>query len=148
MKTLEPKTEILIAQTAEDIDSCFLVFQELRDEIKDRQIYIEQVIRQTQEGYTLTFIREHNEVASCMGYRIFETLGWGKILYIDDLITRAKSRKKGFGKILLEYAIEQGRFKKCDQIHLDSGFHRLDAHRLYLNKGFNLACHHLALLLN
>lgn len=86
-------------------------------------------------------------MVACMGFRIFETLSWGKILYIDDLITKEKSRKKGFGRVLLEYAIEQGRFHNCSEIHLDSGFHRYDAHRLYLNMGFTLHCHHLSLVL-
>ena len=32
-----------------------------------------------------------------------------------------------------------------DQVHLDSGPQRHDAHRLYLNHGFKIIGHHLAL---
>lgn len=142
---LETTKSIVIAQTPTDIASCYLVFQELRPKIKDRNAFVSQIERQNREGYILAYTQDGPETAACMGYRVFETLAWGKILYIDDLITREKSRKKGFGRLLLDYAVEQGRFNQCKEVHLDSGHYRYDAHRLYLNRGFTLYCHHFAL---
>ena len=144
--SLETNAQILIAQTKEDIGSCFATLQELRPQYKDKEILILQIERQIKEGYTLSYIVDEEEAVSCIGFRIFETLAWGKILYIDDLVTRESSRRKGFGRKLLAYAIDQGRMENCDQIHLDSGHHRFDAHRLYLNMGFKITCHHLALV--
>lgn len=66
------------------------------------------------------------------------------MLYIDDLVTHPEKKKMGIGGALLDWLIEQGRQLDCDEVHLDSGFQRHDAHRLYLNKGFELNCHHLA----
>lgn len=139
--------QILIAQTRAEIESCFCVLQELRPKIDDKKAFIDQIERQIKEGYALVYTLDEDEVGACMGFRMFETLAWGKILYIDDLITREKSRKKGLGAFLISYAIEQGRSQHCNEIHLDSGFARFDAHRLYLNKGFKLYCHHFALAL-
>ena len=34
---------------------------------------------------------------------------------------------------------------QCDGLHLDPGYARHDAHRLYLSKGLQFNCHHLAL---
>lgn len=34
--------------------------------------------------------------------------------------------------------------EKCDQIHLDTGTQRHDAHKLYLNRGFKLSSFHMA----
>jgi hypothetical protein len=43
--------------------------------------------------------------------------------------------------------IAEGVRLACDEVHLDTGFSRHDAHRLYLNKGFKLSCHHMSLQL-
>ncbi len=141
------KSSILLARTAEDIGNCFAVIQELRPKLIDKTSFIEKIVRQIEQGYNLYYIREEDEVASCIGFRLFETLAWNKILYIDDLITREKSRKKGFGRTLLEYAIKQAQLEKCAEVHLDSGYQRYAAHRFYLNMGFTLYCHHFSLIL-
>ena len=122
--------EIFHPQTTDEIAEGFSVFQELRIKLKDRQAFVDQVQRQMKEGYIFCYLLEENEAVACMGYRIFETFGWGKLLYIDDLITREKSRKRGFAKVLLDYAIEQARQENCAEVHLDSGHHRHDARYL------------------
>ena len=79
------------------------------------------------------------------GFRFLEFLAWGKVLYIDDLITNSEVRKNGHGGKLLKWIIEQAKQMNCDQVHLDSGPQRHDAHRLYLNHGFKIIGHHFAL---
>lgn len=75
-------------------------------------------------------------------------MAWGKVLYLDDLITDPEKKKNGYGGNLIKWiekvAVESG----CDEIHLDSGYGRNDAHRLYLKCGFHLASHHLSKRLN
>lgn len=139
--------QIVVADTQQSIADCFSVVQELRPTLRNKKSFVDQILRQKSQGYILAYIRENSEVAACIGFRMFETLAWGKLLYIDDLITREKSRKNGFASALLTYAIEQGRANGCAQTHLDSGHQRHDAHRLYLNHGFRIDCHHLALIL-
>ncbi|MEP7265402.1 MAG: GNAT family N-acetyltransferase, partial [Bacteroidota bacterium] len=75
-----------------------------------------------------------------------EHLAWGKAIYIDDLTTHPSHRKKGYAKLLLDYVDEQAKLHGCEQVHLDSGCvpQRYDAHRLYLNYGFNITSHHFA----
>ena len=53
--------------------------------------------------------------------------------------------EKGSGRKLLKWIIEEGKKAKCDQVHLDSGPQRHDAHRLYLNQGFKIIGYHFAL---
>jgi GNAT superfamily N-acetyltransferase len=74
-------------------------------------------------------------------------LAWGKVLYIDDLVTHPDEKNKGMGGALLDWLLEQAKQQACDEVHLDTGFQRHDAHRLYLNKGFKLACHHMSVAL-
>jgi GNAT superfamily N-acetyltransferase len=44
----------------------------------------------------------------------------------------------GFGAMLLDHVINIGKKEGLETIRLDSGHHRHDAHRLYLNKGFHI----------
>jgi GNAT superfamily N-acetyltransferase len=145
MLETEQKKEVTIAESEKELADCFLVYRELRPQIESERVFVEQMLRQKKEGFVLVYFKEGNEIASCMGFRIYETFGWGKILYIDDLITRAKSRRKGFARALLDYAKVQARKQNCNEMHLDSGHHRFDAHRLYLNFGFKITCHHFAM---
>lgn len=143
---MEP-VKITPVQNVEEIKACFAVMKELRPHLKDEASFIEQVQRQHKNGYHLVALYEGNKVSALVGYRFLETLAWGKFIYIDDLITHTISRKKGYGAMLLEWTIELAKKEGCQQVHLDSGYQRFDAHRLYLNQGFELICHHFGLKL-
>lgn len=93
----------------------------------------------------LSAIIAKQEVVACISFRMLTMLARGKILYIDDLITKAKHRQKGYGKSLLDHVIQIAKNNLCGQIHLDTGYARHEAHCLYLNHGFKFDCHHLAL---
>lgn len=139
-----PKIEM--ATDCQSIAECFTAFKELRPHLSDVFTFQKAVIRQMQQGYTIAYIKEADVVA-CIGYRIFDMLAWGKILYIDDLITKASSRGMGYGSVLLSHVIDEAKRTGCDEVHLDTGYTRHDAHRAYLKHGFQLNCHHLSLKL-
>mmetsp|Transcript_14488 Transcript_14488/g.21628 ORF Transcript_14488/g.21628 Transcript_14488/m.21628 type:complete len:139 (+) Transcript_14488:1-417(+) len=129
-----------------DIEKCFSVLLELRPHLI-REDFVARIRKQMDEGYRLVYISEDAEIKAVMGFRFMKSLSWGSVLYIDDLITGIASRGKGFGSKMLDYSREQATIKGCNEIHLDSGYQRNDAHRLYLNKGFKLSCHHFSLQL-
>lgn len=133
--------------TAEEIATSFEAFLELRPFLTDKPSFVKKVLNQQKEGYKVVAILEGDEVVACMGFRIFTMLCWGKILYLDDLVTKEKSRNKGYGKALLDHATHLAQQNECDQIHLDTGYTRHTAHKVYLNQGFEFHCHHLALKL-
>lgn len=62
----------------------------------------------------------------------------GKQIYIDDLTTSEDGRGKGYGSALLDFVIDLAISKGYDCVSLDSGPSRHTAHRLYLNKGFQI----------
>jgi GNAT superfamily N-acetyltransferase len=103
------------------------------------------VQRQIAQGYRLVCYKDNGQVSAVIGFRFLEFLAWGKVLYIDDLITDAAARNNGFGSKLLQWAIDFAKQEKCDQVHLDSGPQRHDAHRLYLNHRFKIIGYHFAL---
>ncbi len=96
------------------------------------------------EGYKLAFIGDKNSAFSAIGFRIQTFLYSGKTLYIDDLVTLEDHRKKGYGKLLLDFAKNFAKDTNCETFSLDSGIMRKDAHRLYLNEGFDIDCLHFA----
>ena len=69
---------------------------------------------------------------------------WGKVLYIDDLITDPDKKRRGYGGKSLDWLEAEAQQLNSDEIYLDTGHGRHDAHRLYLNKGFILSSHHMS----
>ncbi|MCE5319235.1 MAG: GNAT family N-acetyltransferase [Parachlamydia sp.] len=142
------KQEFKEARTVEEIRRCYPVMRHLPQSHISEQDYVEQVQRQMAAGYRLVYLEEGDEVCALAGYRFHEMLGWGKVLYIDDLVTGPAFRKKGYGTKLLEWLLEIAREAKCNQVHLDSGPHRHEAHRLYVNHDLKIIGYHFALDLN
>jgi GNAT superfamily N-acetyltransferase len=134
-------------KTHDEIVQSFDAFCELRPHLTNKEVFVAQVIQQQKEGYEIIATYEQEEVVACIGFRFLTTLAWGKILYIDDLITKEKIRGKGYGKILLDHVIQIARERLCKEVHLDTGYARHAAHKVYLKQGFEFNCHHLALKL-
>ena len=136
--------EIFIATADSEIESCFPVFSALRPHLK-RDDFLPQVRRQMEQSYRILALRHEGVVKSAAGFRFAEFLAWGKVLYIDDLSTLPGERSNGFAGSLLDWLIDHARANRCRGVHLDTGYARHAAHRLYLRKGLQLSCHHLAL---
>lgn len=135
-------------KTHADIASCFTVYQELRPHLTTKQNFVDQILNQHQEGFRMFAIEKDGEVAACMGIRTLTTTAWGKVLYIDDLISSEKVRAQGYGSALLQFAKSEAKRLNCDQVHLDTGYTRHAAHRVYLNHGFTMNSHHMSLPLS
>ncbi len=130
----------------DELAACFPAFLTLRPHLS-LDAFKQQVRRQQTQGYRIVAVRADEQVLSAAGYRFAEFLAWGKVLYIDDLTTLESARGHGHAGALLDWLIGQARQQGCNAVHLDSGYQRHAAHRLYLNKGFVLSSHHLALKL-
>ncbi|WP_455220738.1 GNAT family N-acetyltransferase [Kaarinaea lacus] len=135
--------KIDIANTEQLIRQCCPVMGELRPHLTEQEC-LTQIIRQMNSGYRLCCVTDNHAVVAVAGFRLGESLAWGKYLYVDDLVTSEGYRSKGYGGRLLawlkEYAIDEG----CQQFHLDSGLHRKEAHRFYEHNGMTLASYHFA----
>lgn len=136
---------ILRATRPDQIRSCYEVIRQLYPHYRDAEAFLSQVEKQLRGGYHLVYLEEEGEVKAVMGFRIFETLCWGKVFYIDDLVTAAAARHSGHGNELLQWAIEHAKEAGCAQVHLDGSPERHDAHRFYLNHGFKIVAYYFAL---
>src|SRR5579875_608504 len=124
--------EIKQAKEKEDFLNCWEVIHELRPHL-DEDRYLTLMLYMLDEGYKLIYIEEKNRVVSICGYRTTTMLHRGRSIYIDDLCTLPKARGKGYAKKLLECVFKEAKNEEMKSIHLDSGYHRHAAHKLYLN---------------
>ena len=108
--------------------------------------HVDEVLRTI--GYRLVgvFAPDREQAVAVAGFRIGDSLAWGRYLYVDDLSTAPDTRRQGHGGALLDWLVEEGRRLGCGQLHLDSGtgMERFDAHRLYHNHGLAIYSHHFA----
>ena len=81
------------------------------------------------------------------GIRVMENLAWGKFLYVDDLVTASAARSQGYGDKLFDWLLDYARAGGCEQLHLDSGVQRFEAHRFYLRKRMSISSHHFSMLI-
>jgi GNAT superfamily N-acetyltransferase len=139
-------TEIFFANTDSDIEACFAAFKELRPHLSQTE-FLPQIRRQELQGYQILALRHEGIIKSAAGFRFSEYLAWGKILYIDDLTTVTSARANGYAGQLMDWLIGHAKAQQCKGLHLDTGYARHDAHRLYLRKKLLLTSHHMSLVL-
>lgn len=138
--------KFIIAKTEEQIAFCKEALFAFRPNLAETT-YIDQILKMiAHENFALVYIpnEDGTKVTAFTGYRIMSTLRTGRMIYIDDLYTNPEYRGKGYAGALLDYVDEEAVKAEIASVHLDSGYNLFDAHRLYLNKKYTLACHHFA----
>ncbi len=110
--------------------------------------FIDRVRRQQQAGgYRLAYLEHDGAVKSLAGFRLSESLFYGRFLYVDDLVTDQACRSMGFGEQLFDWLVQEAKQNGCENLVLDSGVQRFGAHRFYLRNRMDILCHHFALKL-
>ena len=93
---------VIIIESEEDALASFPIMKVLRPHLEINQ-FQEQLSRQRQQGYRLAALVDDNEEISALaGFRFAEFMAWGKVLYLDDLITDPAKLKNGYAGALLE----------------------------------------------
>ena len=130
------------------IARCFSVMVHLRPALTPNE-FLERVEQQQKEaGYRLVYLEDKGEVKSVAGFVLRAMLSRGRFLYVDDLVTSADERSKGYGGFMYDWLIEEGRRLGCQELHLDSGIQRDGAHRFYLRHGMRISGYHFAINLS
>ena len=137
--------EILPPDTA----LAFPAMRALRPHWDDEAAFVRRVDDvQRPEGYRVAgaFDPGEEHALAVAGFRNGHNLAWGDYLYVDDLSTLPDARRRGLGRLLLDWVHEEALRLGCDQLHLDSGLglERADAHRLYLNSRLRIVSYHFA----
>jgi len=93
----------------------------------------------------LRFTAAYEDRGRCLavaGWRVLATTVALRKLYVDDLVTTASSRGTGIGGALLAELSERARRAGCSVIDLDSGVHRVEAHRFYMRERMAITSFH------
>jgi hypothetical protein len=79
--------QISLAISIQEISDCFPVMSELRPHLSLAE-FIDRVRRQQQQyHYQLLYLQADESIEAVAGFRLSESLAWGKFLYVDDLIS-------------------------------------------------------------
>lgn len=132
--------QIAIADSDDDIAACYPVLKQLRPKL-DEETFVADVRRMQQQGYVIASLRDP-DVRAVAGYRYYEMFAFGFQMYVDDLVTDAAHRSKGYGERLLEWLKAEAVRSGCRFLTLDSGLKREAAHRFYRRHGLEEAAYH------
>jgi GNAT superfamily N-acetyltransferase len=127
-------TEFAIEEATTDADfrRVFPVVHVLRPHVQSADDLLARARRQQkQSGWRLIYVEDRGEPVAIASFRISEWLAWGRALYVDDLVALESHRGKGYAEALMHWMEELARRENCAEFHLDSGTHRLGAHRFY-----------------
>ena len=136
---------IELCSSDDQIAACAAVMLELRPHLVGTD-FLQRVRRQMGGGYFMSCLND-GDVKAVAGFRFGEFLAWGRTMYVDDLVVKETERGKGYGGQLLEWLKSHARDNGCNQFHLDSGTHRLDAHRFYKAHGMEISSYHFSMKL-
>lgn len=141
---------LIEAKTREQVTFCKDVLFAFRNNL-DEKTYIDLIMNMiADERFKLVYIPndDNTKAAAFIGYRVLHTLRTSWMIYVDDLYSDPDHRGKGYASALLDHVNIAATEASIQSVHLDSGYMLHDAHRLYLNKGYFLACNHFAKEIN
>ncbi len=138
---------IQIAATDDEILATYAVMSQLRPHIQESDYLRLVKSQQAEVGFQLAALTEDGRIICVAGFRLCRSLGWGKYLYVDDLVTDEERRSTGAGKAMFDWLVAYARSQQCDELRLDSAVERHEAHRFYLRERMDIACFHFRLKL-
>jgi GNAT superfamily N-acetyltransferase len=116
----------------DEIAAAFGLMTELRPHLTPEH-FVERVRRQQQGGYRLFGLFSGSELVALAGVREAETLMRGPHLFVDDLVTGAADRGRGYGTAMLRWLAVFAGERGHARIYLDS---RDTALTFYQSRGF------------
>jgi GNAT superfamily N-acetyltransferase len=114
--------------------------RELRTQIEGD--YLDLIARLFADGTHLTQLVDGGEVQAIAVWRGYHTTYDGRRFEVDDLVTRASARSRGYGATMIREMERKARLLGCGTVALNSGTHRLRAHKFYFREGFAIAAFH------
>jgi GNAT superfamily N-acetyltransferase len=137
---------ITIAADREQLERCYPVMSQLRTSLTADE-FIARVELQRLEGYRLAYLEHDGAVVALAGFRVMNVLWSGRTMYVDDLVTDAAQRSRGFGERMIRWLVDLAKAEDCTTFALDSGTHREEAHAFYFRMGLRISDFHFQMKL-
>lgn len=136
------------ARTDSEIESTFDVMAQLRPDLVRAEYVARVKALGDTDGFRLVRLLDDGDVRAVAGYRIMSMLYCGRLLYVDDLVTDARVRSRGYGSRLLDWLKDEARAEGCAELQLISRVVREQAHRFYFRHGLGIECFHFRMHLD
>ena len=138
---------VKLAKSDAEILRCYPIMLQLRPHLKENE-FVGRVRSQQTGGFHLAYASGARDAPHAVtGFRILENLMQGTFLYVDDLVTDADDRSKGWGQLLFDWLVNYARAHGCNTLELDSGVQRHGAHRFYLRNRMDIVSYHFRVAL-
>lgn len=125
--------------TADDFDGVYALLQQLwpgKEMDRDKVLRVYHLNLETGQ-YQYRVARQGKDIIGFISWGVKNNLwaeGW--LLHIDDLVVAESWRSRRVGTMLLDHARQYALDHDCRYLEVDSGSHRLDAHRFYERYGY------------
>lgn len=118
-----------------ELDTAWSVVKQLRVHL-DYDEFEDLIYEMRSREYTMFGIFEKEKLITYAGVVIQTNLYHKRHLFVDELVSDAVYRSRGYGEMMLEYLVDYAKMGMCERIVLSSGLQREDAHRFYEKEGF------------
>jgi len=142
------------AATEEDIPRILELYNDLTSTGEQSRPSLDDVQRVISEiafmpGHELLVAEEDGVVVGTMVLLIVPNLSHGALPWaiIENVVIDGKYRRRGIGRLLMEYAIKQARKAGCYKVQLLSNKQRHEAHQFYQTLGFETSAYGFRLYL-
>src|SRR5207253_5189685 len=135
-------SQITIANTPAQIRRCHPVMRQLRPLFQDPEHFVERVLRQQKKDTCWRFLNLTEKSAPLPAIdssnrsspeNFFTSTTWSRVKVTGRAVLVASC---------FDWLIKQAREHDCENLELDSGVERFDAHRFYLLKRMNISSYH------
>ena len=132
------KYKFITAKDKSDLVRFYPVMKELRPDLSYGDYLTIYEEAHAANGYEIVGLESGSHIYAVMGYRVLTDYVHGRHLYIDDLVSTAAQRSKGFGAKLLKYADEIAHELQCKSLRLSTGIDNEMGQKFYEREGWNL----------
>jgi GNAT superfamily N-acetyltransferase len=126
--------KIRLLQNDVEIAAAFALMHELREHLM-ADTFVDVVHQQQRDGYTLAGAYVDGKLVTLAGFRRGLTLSRGPHLFVDDLVTHADLRGKGYGQAMIAWLRQRAAEQGLPCVWLDS---RATAKGFYERCGFTM----------
>ena len=128
-------TQLRDVETEDQLRACYPVMKELRPHLESEDEFVARATRQAAQGYRILAAWDDGAVVALAGYRLQESMVYGKFMYVDDLVAGEQSRSQRWGARLLAQLTGYAERTGCAKLVLDTGLSNALAQRFYFREG-------------
>lgn len=111
----------------------FPIINQLRTDLIQKT-YFELLKEMREDGYRLFGLYDGNRIVSLAGVSLRVNFYNKRHVFVGDLVTDPSYRSLGYGERLLNYIHKWAKESGAEYVALESGIHRMDAHKFYEEK--------------